>query len=283
MTKLIEPSPLPSYAGPTALPLERVTHYVWGDEGSGRVEDWIYVSSAKIHQLVFGMAPGAWFRHSPEFRTVFAADEVYRVLEGVLVLSNPETGEVHRVLPGESVFFRRDTWHHGYSEGPQPLRVLEYFSPPPSQGTCQDYARTRPYLERARYAQDEWLGRWPMARAEAEARATMRVLRAPDVLWRLEGPEQRMVVGIIASTEHMTVGTLRLPPGGRSGVRRHPGDLGLYVAAGEVRVRLPGGDGGEPVLRARDGHYVPEGCDHEIVNTGSAHAELLFCAGPRYA
>ena len=76
-------------------------------------------------------------------RTIFAADELYYVLSGVLIAINPETGEVHQAMPGEAVFFRRDTWHHAMSAGTEPLRVLEYFAPPPSQGTSGAYARTR--------------------------------------------------------------------------------------------------------------------------------------------
>jgi uncharacterized cupin superfamily protein len=100
------------------------------------VADWIYVSSDRIHQLLFGLPPGGAFRHSEEFRTIFAADEVLYVLSGVMIIANPETGEVHRVEPGEAVFFRRDTWHHAFNYSSEPLRVLEIFAPPPSQGTA---------------------------------------------------------------------------------------------------------------------------------------------------
>ena len=86
-----------------------------------------------------------------------------------MALCNPETGEVRRVLAGEAAFFRRDTWHHAMNVGTEPLRVLEYFAPPPSQGTSGAYARSRPYLATSRYMQDEWLGRWPMAADEARA------------------------------------------------------------------------------------------------------------------
>ncbi len=54
----------------------------------------------------------------------------------------PETGEVQVAKAGEALFFRKDTWHHGFSLGDEPVRVLEYFSPPPSQGTSGPYART---------------------------------------------------------------------------------------------------------------------------------------------
>jgi hypothetical protein len=63
---------------------------------------------------------------------------------GILVLNNPQTSEVHRALPGEAVFFRCDTWHHGFNYGIDPLRVLEFFAPPAFSRNfkrlCQDKA-----------------------------------------------------------------------------------------------------------------------------------------------
>src|SRR5687767_12303491 len=88
------PSPRPSFDVPTAIREWDAVHHVWGDEEAGFVEDRIYVSSQLIHAIVFALPPGGSFRHSDSFRTVFAADELLHVLQGTLVLANPETGEV---------------------------------------------------------------------------------------------------------------------------------------------------------------------------------------------
>ena len=133
--------------------------------------DWIYASTEQVHMLVFGLPPGGAFRHSEDFRTIFAADELLHVLEGVLVIADPETGEVQRAGAGESVFFRRDTWHHAFALGPEPLRVLELFAPPPAAGASSAYARAQPYLEASRYADDALLGAWPPRRAARDAAA----------------------------------------------------------------------------------------------------------------
>jgi quercetin dioxygenase-like cupin family protein len=276
-------SPRPTFDGPAHIPYEADTRHLWGDPQAGEVADWIYVSSDKIHQLVFGLPPGGAFRHSEEFRTVFAADELLYVLSGEMVLANPETGEVHRVARGEAAFFRRDTWHHAFNHSQAPLRVLELFAPPPSQGTSGAYARTRPNLERSRYTQDHWLGRWPMGRPAATAEDTIRVLRQGDALWRLEGCEQQNLVGLWVATEHLTVGQVDLLPGQHSDPHTHGGDESLYVLEGTLNVRVPDNAGQRWFeLKPNDGFYVPEGVPHQYYNHSGAPVRLLFAVAPHY-
>lgn len=280
------PSPRPSFDRPTAIPYATVTRHLWGDAEAGQVADWIYVSSQEIHQIVFGLGPGGRFTHSPSYRTVFAADEVLFVVTGTMALANPETGEVHLVHEGEAAFFRRDTWHHAFNRGTGELRVLELFSPPPAQGTSGAYARTRPYLEANRYTRDDLLGRLPAALPEARAAETIRVIRAADVHWRMEGAPgatMPLPVGIIASTEHLTAGTFTLLPGESSDVETHAGAESLYVLSGSLHVHTP--DSPAPSffeLDARDGFYVPPGVPHRYVNTASAPATVVFGVAPGY-
>ena len=277
------PSPRPTFSGPAHIPYDQVTRHLWGDELAGEVADWIYVSSDKIHQLIFGLSPGGAFRHSEQFRTIFAADEVLYVLSGLLVLSNPETGEIHRAQPGEAIFFRRDTWHHAFNHSAEPLRVLEIFAPPPSQGTSGAYARTKPNLTNPKYTQEHWLGHWPMAQAEARQSFTMQVLREQDMLWRLEGDCQQLLVGLLASTEHLTVGKIYLLPGQKSNVQVHGGDESLYLLEGTLNVRVPENDGQRWFeLTPRDGFYIPQGTPHQYYNISDQPVSLVFGVAPGY-
>lgn len=277
-------SPRPNFEGPAHIPYGTVTRHLWGDDESGEVADWIYVSSAKIHQLVFGLPPGGAFRHSDSYRTIFAADEVLYVLSGVMALSNPETGEVHRVQPGEAAFFRRDTWHHAFNFSTEPLRVIEFFAPPPSQGTSGSYAQTKPNLDSLKYAQEQWMGRWPAAQAEAAESFTIRPVREADLLWRLEGAKQQLLVGILAATEHLTVGKMQLLPGQRSDVEIHGGDESLYLLEGTLNVRAPENDGPRWFeLRPGDGFFVPEGAPHQYYNMSDAPVTFLCGVAPKYS
>jgi quercetin dioxygenase-like cupin family protein len=276
-------SPRPTFPGPAHIAYEATTRHLWGDDVSGEVADWIYVSSDMIHQLVFGLQPGGVFRHSDAYRTIFAADEVFYVLSGILVLSNPETGEVHRVQPNEAVFFRRDTWHHGFSYGTEPLRVLEIFAPPPSQGTSGTYARTKPYLDTPKYSQEQWLGSWPMQKDVAQRDFTMKVLREGDVLWQLEGEDQQVLVGLFVSTEHLTVGKMHLLPGQRTQAHAHGGDESLYLLEGTLNIRLPEHDGQRWYeLKPGDGFFIPRGTPHQYYNIADQPVSLIFGVAPHY-
>ncbi len=268
-----KPSPRPSFDAPTAIRAEDAVRHTWGDEEAGFVEDWIYVSSQLIHAIVFGLPPGGAFRHSDSFRTVFAADELLHVLQGTLVLANPETGEVVRAEPGESVFFGPDTWHHGFSYGDAPLRVLEFFAPPPATGTSGAYARTRPYLEESVYADDRLLGE--LAGAPAVQRS-FRVLRRSDAVWRLD---RDVLVGLLVSTEQLTVGTVTVLPGQTSREETHDGEELLYVTRGVLRVAA---GGVEATLSPGDGFFVPAGTPHRYAVESGEIAEAIFGVAPTF-
>lgn len=268
------PSPRPSFDAPTAIRAADAVRHRWGDEQAGFVEDWIFVSSELIHVIVFGLPPGGAFRHSESFRTVFAADELLHVLQGTLVLANPETGDVVRAEPGESVFFRRDTWHHGFSYGDEPLRVLEFFAPPPATGTSGAYAQMQPYLEESVYAREGVVGNLVDAAPEA---GSMRVLRRADSAWRLD---RDVLVGLLVSTEHLTVGTLTVPVGHTSVLERHDGEELLYVTRGTLRVEAGEADA---VLSPGDAFLVPSGTAHRYAAANDGVAEGIFGVAPSFA
>jgi quercetin dioxygenase-like cupin family protein len=271
------PSPRPTFEVPSLITRQGVTRHIWGDDEAGQVADWIYASTERVHALVFGLAPGHAFRHSREFRTVFGADEVLYVLSGTMVLANPETGEVARVATGESVTFGPDTWHHAFAHGGEPLRVLELFAPPPSAGTSGAYARTKPYLETSRYADDAVLGHVP---GTGEERAAFRVVRDEDIIWRRD---LGVLAGLQLSTDHITIHTLELDSGQASTEHRHGGDELLFLLRGEMWVRA-WQDGKAYVfeLGPEDACFLPAGCEHEYRVYGAGSAEAMVGIAPSY-
>jgi quercetin dioxygenase-like cupin family protein len=273
------PSPRPTFDGPAHISRAAAVRHVWGDDRSGEVADWIYVSSGLIHALVFGLAPHGSFRHSRDHPTVFGADELLYVLEGVMAIANPETGEVQRLERGESVFFRRDTWHHAFAHGEGPLRVLELFAPPPSAGTSGAYARTRPYLDGGRYADDSLLGRLAPT-PDGVRPSTLRRVAQQDIVWRRD---LGVLVGLLVSTEHLTAGIVEVDPGQKAAAHAHGGDQVLYVTHGIMTVRIWHDDGVrvfEP--QADDVCYIPGGCRHEYLNYGAVTTRAVFGVAPSY-
>lgn len=276
-------SPRPVFDRPTHIRYQDVTRHLWGDAATGFVDDWIYASTDKIHQLVFGLPGGGSFKHSEDFRTVFGADEALYVLSGTFGAANPETGEVRVVNAGEALFFRKDTWHHGFSLSDEPVRVLEYFAPPPSTGTSGAYARTRPYVSQSSYRQERYVGRWPMAREEEREGATMHVVREADFLWTLDPEDQGVFTGLIATTEHLTSGRTTVLPGRKSSFETHGGDECLYVLSGCLNVLAPDGDGQVWFeLHPGDGFFVPAGARHQYANMGGEPAVFVFGVAPDY-
>jgi quercetin dioxygenase-like cupin family protein len=269
-------SPRPTYEGPTAIPYANAVRYLWGDDEAGRVSDWIYASTDLIHMLVYVLPAGGACLHSEAYRTVFGADVTYVVLQGTLSLANPRTGEVRVAQPGEAILFRRDTWHHIFAHGVEPLRVLEFFAPPPSTGTSRKYAQQQPYLDAWRYTDDSLLGRWP----QPEQPVSLHLRRPEDRLWRREG---QALVGVLFSTEHLTVATMSLLPGQRSDVQTHDGDECLYVVDGLLRVHTPDADGTTYAeLGPGDGFYCPRGMAHQYYNIESAPVEAVIGVAPRW-
>jgi quercetin dioxygenase-like cupin family protein len=273
------PSPRPTYTVPTAIPRDRAVRYVWGDDESGHVADWIYASTSAIHCLVFGLPAGGAFTHSRDFRTVFGADEVLHVLSGTMMIANPETGEIQRVEQGQQAFFRRDTWHHAFAHGVEPLRVLEVFAPPPVTGASGAYARTRPFLEQSRYADDTVLGSLGPSRPRGQC--TVAVVTERDLTWRLD---LGVPTGLVASTEHLTVHTLEVTPGATSAVHAHDGEELLFVTSGTLWIRAwYGGEVHAFELDAHDACFLPMNCEHEYRNVDASVATALVGVAPAYA
>ena len=269
------PSPRPTYDAPTLVRRTDITHHVWGDKQSGLVGDWLYASTDKLHVIEFGMAPGCWFRHSPAFRTVFAADEVLYVLSGAMLACNPQTGEVVECVAGESVFFRKNTWHHVRAQGSEPLRVLECFAPPPSQGTSGAYAMKQEYLETPVYARNDLLGNC----VGAAALETLRRVGTRERTLRLEG---EILVGLIASTQHLTVAELSVPAGAAGEKTAHGGDAMIVGLSGELMVRTRyRSQCATFELRPRDGVFIPESADYELLSFSGSATALLGVA-PKY-
>ncbi|MCE2526996.1 MAG: hypothetical protein J4G00_05630 [Actinomycetia bacterium] len=247
---------------------------LWGTEATGKVSDIYYHSDEDLHVIEFGLGRGDKWVHAPQKRTLFAADEVYHVLEGTLVVANPQTGEVCRVPAGHSVFFRKDTWHHGFAHR-GPVRVIEFMAPTPAQGVTQAYARTQPYLpeEDWRYAEGNWEGRWPMERSDRQPGFT--VVSPQERLWSVDDPRGILLRGMVCSTEHLAVYAAELEGDVWTRPASYRGTGVALVTAGILQVR---GGGETLTVAAGDAVYLPPGSEFSY---RSEEADFLLGMGHR--
>jgi len=267
---------------PVLVPYESARRRLWGDPQAGILSDWFYARTKRVNVNIFSIPAAGFARESAQNKCVFGADEVFYVLEGTMVINNPETGETYRVNRGEASFFRKDTYNYAFSHGATSLRGLEFFHPTPDSGAGRDYVTSKPPLQRVRYGRDELIGRWPMAREQAREEATIWVIGERDYLWRLEGEISALLTGLIISTEHSTVGKHYVAPGQRTDELIYGGDKVLFVEEGTLHVEFPKSrDWFE--LGRYDGLVVPEGLPHRYYNESrSEETKALFVVAPRY-
>jgi hypothetical protein len=275
------PTPRPVYDEPTKVTGPHAVHHLWGDaDGAQYVSDQIFVSSDVVHVMEYQLPPHGKFLHSEQNPTLFASDVAYIVLSGEMLLVDAEHGEVRHVLPGQVGFFQRDTWHHAFNPSSEPLRVLEYMTPPPSKGTASTYGRTKPLLTEVRHRDDRWNGRWPAARDEREATARIHVITEADHLLSLPDGDGGHVAGLAVDTEYFTLVRGRVRPGHAAQVVEHDDESVLYVTEGVLRVFFPDAPSGSAwhTIASGEALFLPP-VRYQIMEFDGTHARYWLGTG----
>ena len=97
----------------------------------------------------------------------------------------------------------------------------------------------------------------------------------PTHVWRLD---RGVLVGLLVSTEHLTVGTVTVPAGQTGLEETHDGEELVYVTRGELRVEA---GGVEATLAPGDAFLVPAGMPHRYA-AGDVVAEAIFGVAPSF-
>ena len=268
-----KPSPKPNFFEPTHIEYKKMETYMWGDDEAGKVRDWIYVSNESLHQIIFGIEPGGNFKHSDQYRTVFGADELLYVLSGVLIINNPETGETHKILPGESVFFQKDTWHHAFNYSDEYLQVLEFFSPPPITGTSGAYAKEKNLLTNLKYKRDNFF--YPSEEFKNEN--SFKILRKNEYIWSLEGVNQETLIATLVKTKNLDVKIINLKSLHESNVFNFKNNTSYLSLNDNLEVILDNDK--KFLLSKKDGMYLPKNCSFKIKNLNNFDVNIIFCIG----
>jgi quercetin dioxygenase-like cupin family protein len=277
------PTPRPQFAEPHVIRRTEAVAHVWGDVESGYVTDRVLSSTDQLHVLEYELPPGGGFRHSALNPTVFGADVLYYTLEGSLLLCNPATGEVVTGDTGTGRLFHRGTWHNAFNASAAGnVRVLEFFSPPPSRGTASDFARRQEILEDARYADQRWVGRWPAARAEREASTTFHRVSRGDALLSFRDELPSHLVATLVSTEFLTVVEGTVQPGHVEEFRPVESESIVVVTEGELWLDVWSqgiGYQATSVLGPGDSMFLPVGCRERMLVRAALPARYLCGSG----
>jgi quercetin dioxygenase-like cupin family protein len=268
-----------SYDRATLIPALNATRFLWGDEAAGYVSDWIYGSSPWIHMMSFEMTVGSRFGNSPDFKTFYDAAETYHCLKGEFTFHCPETGEVHVLRKGDTLYFPPNTWHWGYNFGPETCIILESLTPR-TEEAIEAHAIRQPWLSDIRYGPREAIGSFEPGGDRGARRATL--VRPGGYLYEIVGEKHPMRVGLVCSTSMLTTAIVDLHPAQRSEMIAHPGDKVLYCLEGRMNVHLPGETPNWWELNPGDAGFVPARCQHAFHNTSDAMAKFLFSVAPDY-
>jgi len=269
-----KPSPKPNFSEPTHIKYNSMDTYMWGDEEAGNVKDWIYVSNESLHQIIFGMDVGGNFKHSNQYRTIFGADELLYVLSGVLVINNPETGETQKINKGESVFFRKDTWHHAFNFSNEYLQVLEFFSPPPITGTSGVYGKKQKLLTHSIYNRNQESS----INASFINQKSFQIIKDSDYIWSIDGPNQETLVGTLIKTEFLDVRMITLNAFKKSHIFKFDKKTSYLSLDDNLKIKLIN----EKIdfnLQKKDGLYFPSSTEFTIENLNDFDARIIICVG----
>ena len=264
-------SPRPNFNKPTHIKYKKMQTYIWGDKDAGFVKDWIYLSNKKLHQIIFGMKPKGFFKHSEEYRTIFGADELLYVLSGVLIINNPKTGETQRINKGESVFFRKDTWHHAFNYSNDYLQVLEFFSPPPSTGTSGLYAKKQKLLKKSKYTR-----KIRQLDKKFKNQNSFKIIRENDYVWEMYGEKQEILIANIIETEFIKVKKICLIPNQVTPLIKFKKET-IFLSLSNIDYKIKNINKKIQKLSINDGLFLTKNSECFFKNTNKVNGYLIYC------
>ena len=272
-----KPSPKPDFSKSTIIKYAKIKIHLWGDEESGFVKDWIYVSNKSLHQIIFGLSARTNFKHSNEYRTIFGADELLYVLNGTMVIGNPQTGELHRVEKGEFIYFSKDTWHHAFNYSNEDLQVLEFFSPPPLTGTSGAYAKQKPLLRNFRYGQNYTLDPLKLS----NKKKSFKKINKNEINWSLIGENQEQLMGTIVNTKNLKVHILKVLGGQSTPKINFVNHSVFFILENKLKVTLSNKKS-KLAVNYKDSVYLKSGDCLQFYNQSRKEASIIVCEGISY-
>jgi gentisate 1,2-dioxygenase len=282
-----KPKQVKELKGPTVVRYEEATRFLWGDEESGEVSDFIYGGGSRISSFMYTLRPGGSFRWSKTWKPLYDQYRLYYVYQGMLIGHEPESGQIAVAQEGEAIYWQGNKYHFCYNFGPKEALILDVWAPggfPLDLAEVED-SRQKPDLKEVVNGRFDLLGQWPKARPAFEQNSwhqgDMMTLRRADCLHVLSGIKNPILVDLFASTEEFTAGYIELQPAVMADGETHPGDEALFVTRGRLNVYLP--DTYDWIeLNPKDSFFIPEGIMHRYCNHTHEPVEFFFTVAPHY-
>ena len=264
-------SPRPNFDKPTHIKYKDMETYLWGDKEAGFIKDWIYISNQYLHQIIFGIEPRGYFKHSEEYRTIFGADELLYVLSGVLIINNPMTGETHKIKKDESVFFRKNTWHHAFNYSDEYLQVLEFFSPPPSTGTSGVYAKAQPFLNKSKYIRS--INHFDKSFKNEDS---FKIIKEKNYVWGMLGSNQDILVATLIETEYLKVNKIYLTSNQETPYLKFKKQVIFLSLSNNILFDIKNNNK-KNNLSLKDGLFLTENTECLFKNNSKKDGFLIYC------
>ena len=281
------PKGVQRFNGPTLVRHSEAARFLWGDEESHQVNDWVYGRGERLYSLIFSLRPGDYFKSSKTWKPLYDQDRFYYVLQGNLTMHDPVSGEVAVAEEGEAVYWSGQKWHFGYNFGRRETLILDWAAPAERAADVPEVevSRKKPDLQEIAGGRYELLGRWPAERRDVQKTAWreggMVAVGRQDCLHLIHGDDKPTLVSLFVSTPVITCGVIDLLPGHMAESESHPGDEVLFATRGRLNVYLPDTyDWFE--LQPKDSLFLPEGVKHQYCNHSDEMAQLVFAVSPQY-
>ena len=272
------PTPRPHFEKATHVKRSDMALHVWGDALSGFVTDRVISSTKQLHVLEYELAPGGEFRHSASNQTVFAADVLYFVVEGELVLANPQTGEVVSVKEGTGRLFHRGTWNHGFNPGQKNVRVIEYFSPPPAMGAASEFSKSQPALPENKYDMGKNVKNWPENHQVMQLKTSFWEVSDEKSILSFRDAAPTHLIATVVSTQFLQVIKGTIQPGHMDDFADVEKESLIYMLEGQMWVDVfdpAQGQSSVAILEAGEAMFLPAGVRERLLVQSSTRAVYL--------
>ena len=260
----------------------------WAPAPGNATPSWSYVSTPAVNSGKFAVFPGGWFDPGDH-----PNPEIYYILQGELHLSNPDTSDVVKLVPGDAALIPELAYHHGYNFGDEEVVIFwwvpgemhtDLFKQKVQNDTLYElgWYERKPVVLNGPHTSNpgfdsrlDKLARWP----DDGPKSSVDMSRlAPEGWLRLiqgSEPRQTALVSIFYADDAIRCGHLRLNGFRDTQPESAAGEKLIYVTDGQLTVAMTGTS---DVLVAGPGDliFIPPGVEHSYLTTHAPGAQAVF-------